>query len=82
MTHSYYLRKVFIVGFLCMFGLFQASAQNSDDAKEVTSTYYIKNAFVVQSPGNTLPGTSVLIKDGLIHAVGKNVAIPFDAKVE
>ena len=81
MTHSYYLRKVFIVGFLCMFGLFQASAQNSDDAKEVTSTYYIKNAFVVQSPGNTLSGTSVLIKDGLIHAVGKNVAIPFDAKV-
>ena len=81
MTHSYYLRKVFIVVFLCMFGLFQTSAQNSDDAKEVTSTYYIKNAFVVQSPGNTLPGTSVLIKDGLIHAVGKDVAIPFDAKV-
>lgn len=66
---------------MCVLTSYVGIAQNSNDAKEVTSTYYIKNAFVVQKPGVVLPNTSVLIKDGLIQSVGPNVKIPFDAKV-
>jgi hypothetical protein len=81
MTQSNRLRKVVVVLFLCLFTLNSGYSQNSDDAKEVTFTYYIKNAFVVQKPGIILPNSSVLIKDGLIQSVGPDIKIPFDAKV-
>lgn len=67
---------------VAIFGCFQfAVSQNSNDAKEVTTTYYVKNAFVVQKPGTVLPNTSILIKDGMIKSVGPNIPIPFDAEV-
>ncbi len=55
--------------------------QNSNDARAVTSTYLIKNVNVVQSPGHTLPISSVLIVDGLITKVAKSITPPYDAKV-
>ena len=81
MTQFNCLREVSLVLFLCLLFFNNGVAQNSDDAKEVTTTYYIKNAFVVQKPGTVLPNTSVLIKDGLIQSVGPNIQVPFDAKV-
>jgi len=67
---------------IAVFGCFQfAIGQNSNDAKEVTSTYYVKNAFVVQKPGTVLSNTSILIKDGMIKSVGPSITIPFDAEV-
>ncbi len=47
----------------------------------VTHTYYIQNARIVQAPGRVLEQGAVLIRDGLIEAVGANVPIPFDARV-
>ncbi len=81
MTQFSCLKEVSMVLFLCLFSMGVGNSQNSDDAKEVTSTFYIKNAFVVQKPGTVLPNSSVLIKDGLIKSVGPNIKIPFDAKV-
>ncbi len=49
-------------------------------AKKVTNTFALTNVTVVQSPSETLEGATVIVKDGLIKAVGKNVKIPFDAK--
>jgi len=67
---------------VALFGSFHfAISQNSNDAREVTSTYYIKNAFVVQKPGTVLPNHSILIKDGMIKSVGANLSVPYDAKV-
>jgi hypothetical protein len=67
---------------VAIFGCFQfALSQNSNDAKEITTTYYVKNAFVVQKPGTVLSNTSILIKDGMIKSVGPNIPIPFDAEV-
>lgn len=67
---------------VAVFGCFQfAVSQNSNDAKEVTTTYYVKNAFVVQKPGTVLSNTSILIKDGMIKSVGSSIPIPFDAEV-
>lgn len=48
--------------------------------KRVTDTYALTEVTVVKAPGETQEGMTLIIKDGLIHAIGKNVSIPFDAK--
>lgn len=47
----------------------------------VTRTYAITNATVVIKPGSEMKDATVVIKDGLILNVGKNVTIPNDAEV-
>lgn len=47
----------------------------------VTNTYVLKNVNIIPSPGEMIERGTVVIKDGLIHAVGGEVDIPFDAKV-
>jgi imidazolonepropionase-like amidohydrolase len=77
-----WLSKVRICLLLAVFmGLHLASfAQSDSDAKSpATFTYAIKNATIVQGPGRVMEGGTVLIKDGLITAVGKSVNIPVGA---
>lgn len=45
-----------------------------------TRTYAITNATIVQSPGKVIEGGTLVIKNGLITAVGTNVSIPDDAE--
>lgn len=47
----------------------------------VTRTIALKNANIIPSPGQMIEKGTVVIKDGLILAVGKDVKIPIDAKV-
>ena len=47
----------------------------------VTKTYAIKNVNIVQKPGQLIALGTVIIKNGLIQEVGKDVKIPSDAKV-
>lgn len=54
---------------------------NREELKPVTRTYALTQATVVTEPGKTMEGATVVIKDGLILAVGKNVKIPVDAQV-
>ncbi len=75
-----FYHQSFTATFLMLF-CFSLSAQNSNDARPVTKTFFIKNAFVVQKPGVILPHTSVLIQDGLITGIGDNVNPPFDAQI-
>lgn len=57
-------------------------AQNSaDELSPVTQTFALTNAKIVQKPGQVIEKGHIIIKDGLIHAVGANVSIPVDAKV-
>jgi len=72
------LSKWMITGCLSIFGVFLIAQSG---VREVTDVYVIKNAMVVQKPGMTIPGSHIVIRDGLIEAVGSNVTIPFDAKV-
>ncbi|MEZ4702607.1 MAG: amidohydrolase family protein [Rhodothermales bacterium] len=56
-------------------------ASNPQEAlPPVTRTYAIVNARIVQAPGREIPRGTVLVRDGLIAAVGANVAVPFDAE--
>jgi imidazolonepropionase-like amidohydrolase len=54
-----------------------ASAQSDNEGKSpATRTYAIKNATIIQAPGRTIEGGTILVKDGLISAIGKNINIP------
>ena len=47
----------------------------------VTKTYVIQNVNIVTSPGEMIERGAVVVKDGLIRAVGEEVDVPYDAKV-
>lgn len=49
------------------------------DLPPVTRTFAIENARVVQAPGRVIERGTVVVRDGLITAVGADVAVPFDA---
>ncbi len=58
-----------------------AAAQQADDpVPQVTRTFALENARVVQAPGRVLERATVIVRDGLIVAVGPNAAVPFDAE--
>ena len=47
----------------------------------VTKTIAIKDVHIVQKPGQTIELGTLIIKDGLIQAVGKGTPIPANAKI-
>ncbi len=47
---------------------------------DVTDTYALENARVVQAPGDVLESATVVVRDGLIEAVGPDVEVPYDAR--
>ena len=58
-----------------------ASAQvnSGDEVPEVTRTFALTNARVVQAPGSVLEQATIIVRDGLIAAVGTDIDVPFDA---
>lgn len=75
----------YLLGCLCSLILLFPSgltAQgNEEDRPPVTRAFFLNNAFVVQSPGKVIDLGGILIRDGLIQAVGKDLKAPADAKV-
>jgi len=73
--------KLSLIVVLCL-SLHYLSAQvDYDKVGEVTSSFYLQNVHIVQSPGKIIEGGAVLIKDGIIQQVGSAVKIPYDAEV-
>ncbi len=74
--------RSWIFFFLLLLGAASLGAQPANPGyKPVTQTYALKNATVVVKPGQILQMATVIIRDGLIHAVGANLPVPADAKV-
>ena len=55
-------------------------AQLNDDVPEVTRTFALVNARVVQAPGRVLDRATVVVRDGLITVVETDATLPFDAE--
>ena len=53
--------------------------QDDKELAPVTRTYAITNANIIQAPGRKIEMGTVVMKDGLIIAVGKGVTIPPEA---
>ena len=65
---------------LLVLGLGHSTRAQELELPSVTETYALENARVVQAPGHVLDSATVLIRDGIIEAVGTEVAIPYDAR--
>lgn len=65
---------------LLLFGVMPnlSIAQNSE-LKPVSSSFALKNVTIVQAPGRTIENGTVIIENGIIKSVGKNIAIPAGA---
>ncbi|MEL7160015.1 MAG: amidohydrolase, partial [Bacteroidota bacterium] len=66
---------------LALLVLLPLAAWSQNERPPVTRTYFIDQAFIVTQPGTTIDMGAVIIRDGLIQAVGKNLKAPADAKV-
>lgn len=73
------LRKLL---FLLLAGILPFSIYGQgEEIAPVTSTYAITNVNIIQAPGRKIEMGTVVLKNGIIQAVGKSVAIPPDAKI-
>ncbi|MBK8911241.1 MAG: amidohydrolase family protein [Chlorobi bacterium] len=61
----------------------QPGGENNEkpEVGPVTRTFVIRNARIVQGPGRVIERGAVLIRDGVIAAVGTSIPIPFDAEI-
>jgi imidazolonepropionase-like amidohydrolase len=71
------LKKTLTVFAFC----WPAALLAQDELAPVTRTYAITNVNIIQAPGRKIDMGTVVMKDGLIVSVGKNVSIPPDAIV-
>tara|TARA_R110002049_G_scaffold41151_4_gene124329 strand:+ start:4119 stop:5798 length:1680 start_codon:yes stop_codon:yes gene_type:complete len=68
---------------LPLLGVAMSVSAQSDPTGEsaATRTYAITNATIVQAPGKMMEEGTIIISDGLITAIGKNLTIPNNAEV-
>ena len=59
----------------------QGGSSSNTQLQPVTQTYALTGVSIVQAPDKEPVKGTVLIKDGLIHAVGADVSIPGEAEV-
>jgi len=72
-------KKITLLIFLFSPLLFLQAQENQ--LKPITKTYALKDVRIIQKPGQMIEVGTVVVKNGLIQAVGTNVNIPFDAQV-
>jgi imidazolonepropionase-like amidohydrolase len=60
---------------------FQQPPQEEKELAPVSRTYAITNATVIQGPGRKIEKATVVVKDGLISAVGNSTSVPPEAIV-
>ena len=66
---------------LVAFGTSAFAQSDPSGTSAVTSTFAITNATIIAKPGTEMTDATVVVKNGLIVSVGKNVSIPADAEV-
>lgn len=68
-----------VAGFFSLISSHVLAQSDPTGERRVTGTYAITNATVVAKPGSASK-TTIVIKDGLIHQMGNDPAIPIDAQ--
>ena len=85
--HPQTLKNQVLIALLCIFAgpllalmtPMTSHAQPLNEITAATGTFAIENATIVQRPGRVLNNATIVVRDGLIEAVGQNVSIPSDA---
>ena len=73
--------RILIVWVILLSGLAGMLVTCTDASANDAIAIAMKDARIVTKPGEVIEKGTVIIRDGLIEAVGANVEIPFDAKV-
>ncbi len=79
-----YTVPLLLLALLLAVGSREAAAQRTtapNDVPEVTRSYAIQGATITVAPGQTIENGTIVFRDGVIVAVGSNLAIPADANV-
>lgn len=67
---------------ILMIGLmFGTSLEAQNEPGPITHTYALENVNIITRPGQMITNGTVVVRNGLIHAVGQNVNVPSNAKV-
>lgn len=74
---------LFVVALLLPAGLAAQSQTSPVDGmhENTPQVHAFTNATIVTSPGNTLTNATLVVRNGVIEAVGRNVRVPADARV-
>lgn len=59
----------------------QQSSRQADQVPTVTRAYAVENARIVTAPGQVIERGTVVLRNGLIEAVGRDVRAPYDAEI-
>ena len=80
----YQMHKKFLTGLVMMLVLtpgFSQSARQTGLRSKTPQVFALTNATIVTEPGRSLPGATLVIRDGIIEAVGVRIGLPADAQV-
>ncbi len=77
---KFFSSAVSAVWLAAAFLLFFAEVSAQQPARPALETYAITNARIVTVSGAVIPQGTIVIRDGLIAAVGANVSVPADAR--
>lgn len=77
------LRRLSLLAALALILLPGAHAQDVDAVADVTRAFAVTNARIVVAPGQVIERGTVVVRDGLIEAVGAtgSTRVPYDARV-
>lgn len=80
---SYFIKRTFTPFAVVLLGLLPRImfAQDEKPVAPVGRTYALTNATIIQAPGRKIEKGTVVMKDGLITAVGTGISIPAEAIV-
>jgi len=73
--------KLVSLGICLLWPMLAFGQFGTEDLAPVTKAYALTNATVVSAPGQQMEGVTILMRNGLIAQMGKNVPIPADVKV-
>lgn len=75
------MKRTYLLLFLFVFIVESSLFAQSEYETTITKTFAIKDAYIVQKPGQVIEVGTVIIENGLIKSVGKDVSIPSNARV-
>ena len=72
--------KKWIIGIYCLVLNLVVQAQTGD-LQPLNRVYAVTHAFIVPKPGMLLTDATIVVRDGVIEAIGNQVSIPVDAQI-
>jgi imidazolonepropionase-like amidohydrolase len=74
------MKQTFLLFFCCALLFSQTTRQIEGIRANTPAVHALKNLTIIPSPGKKIDNGTIIIRDGVIQAVGANIPIPADAR--